>query len=54
MHLTGVYALPIKNQPVLRCEERSNKNTVENMWVQYRLVEGRLVVLAIRGGTAPL
>jgi hypothetical protein len=28
--------------------------TVENMWVQSRLVEGRLVVLAVRGGIAPL
>jgi hypothetical protein len=28
--------------------------SVENMWVQSRLVEGRLVVLAVRGGTAPL
>jgi hypothetical protein len=27
---------------------------VENMWVQSRLVEGRLVVLAVRGGIAPL
>ena len=27
---------------------------VENMWVQSRLVEGRLVVLAVRGGVAPL
>jgi hypothetical protein len=27
---------------------------VENMWVQSRLVEGRLVVLAVRGGTALL
>jgi hypothetical protein len=28
--------------------------SVENMWVQSRLVEGRLVVLAVRRGTAPL
>jgi hypothetical protein len=27
---------------------------VENMWVQSRLVEGRLVVLAVREGIAPL
>jgi hypothetical protein len=27
---------------------------VENMWVQSRLVEGRLVVLAVHGVVAPL
>jgi hypothetical protein len=27
---------------------------VENMWVRSRLVEGRLVVLAVRDGTTPL
>jgi hypothetical protein len=33
---------------------RDNDVTVENMWVQSRLVEGRLVVLAVRRGIAPL
>jgi hypothetical protein len=37
-----------------KSESRENKKCVENMWVQSRLVEGRLVVLAVRGGTAPL
>jgi hypothetical protein len=31
-----------------------NIKTVENMWVQSGLVEGRLVVLAVRKGVAPL
>jgi hypothetical protein len=29
-------------------------SAVENIWVQSRLVGGRLVVLAVRGGIAPL
>jgi hypothetical protein len=50
---------------ILQCHKPSDTNTypinrhtnlyhVENMWVQSRLVEGRLVVLAVHGCTAPL
>jgi hypothetical protein len=40
----------LKNRFVLNAD----KYVVENTWVQSRLVEGRLVVLAVRRGTAPL
>jgi hypothetical protein len=39
--------------PYLTLTRRYNR-IVENMWVQSRLVEGRLVVLAVHGCTALL